>query len=109
MAFIDLLILTLASADLAETTAAKDDLSSEPPGLVGGEKGSDQPDVLRHAGPTERSQRLDRVCDLLVSLHGTRALGVDYARVDELTRMFCGPSSFASTRVIPFTALFVAA
>ena len=109
MAFIDLLILTLASADLAETAAAEDDLSSEPPDLIGGEKHSDQPDVFGHAGPTERSQRLDRVCDFLVSLHGTCALRVDHARLMEFTRMFRSPSSLASTRVIASTALFVAA
>src|SRR6266404_1295691 len=82
MAFIDLLILTLASADLAETAAAKDYLSGEPPSFVGGEKGSNQSDVFRHAGPTERSQRFDRVCNFLVSLHRTSTLGVDHARVD---------------------------
>src|SRR6267143_6571185 len=76
--FIELLILPLLSANLAEATAAEDDLSSEPPGFVGGEKRSD-PDVLGHASPAERSQRLDRVCDLIVGVHGTCALGVDYA------------------------------
>ena len=39
--------------------ATEDDLSSEPPGFVGGEKRSNQPDVLGHAGPAERSQRLE--------------------------------------------------
>src|SRR5881409_1246331 len=67
---------------LAEAAASEDDLSGKPPGFVGREKGRDQPDVFRHAGPTERSQRFHRVCDLLVSVHGTRALGVRYARVD---------------------------
>src|SRR5437764_14539870 len=70
----------LLSASLAEPTAAEDDLSSEPPGFVGGEKRSDQPDVLGHAGPAERSQRLDRVCDLIVGVQGTCALGTPGAR-----------------------------
>src|SRR5947209_17770719 len=74
--------MPLPSANSAEATAAEDDLSSEPPGFVGGEKRSDQPDVLGHAGPAERSQRLDRVCDLIVGVQGTCALGVGYARVD---------------------------
>src|SRR5690348_17159006 len=67
---------------LAETAAAENDLTGKPPGFVGGEKRGDQPNVLRHASSAQRSQRFDLVCDLLVSLHRTRALGVDYARVD---------------------------
>src|SRR6202166_2010762 len=82
IAFNELLILPLLSVNLAEATAAEDDLSSEPPGFVGGEKSSDQPDVLGHAGPAERSQRPDRACDLIVRVHGACALRVDYARVD---------------------------
>src|SRR5882762_11570021 len=66
---------------LAETAAAKNDLTSEPTGFVGGEKSCDQPDVFRHAGSPQWSQRFDLVCDLLVSLHRTRTLRVDYARV----------------------------
>src|SRR6267143_3685019 len=69
---------------LAETAAAEDDLTGKPSGFVRGEKGCDQPDVFRHAGSPQRSQRFDLACDLLVSLHGTRALGVDYARVDRI-------------------------
>src|SRR6266436_6655108 len=82
MAFIDLLILPLASADSAETAAAEDDLSGEPPGFVGGEKGSNQSDVFRHAGSTKRSQRFDRVCNFPVGVHRTSTFGVDYTRVD---------------------------
>src|SRR5438270_3715660 len=80
--FIEVLILPLLSANSAEATAAEDDLSSEPPGFVGGEKRSNQPDVLGHSGPAERSQRLDRVCRLIVGVQRTCALGVDDARVD---------------------------
>src|SRR4051812_4542806 len=72
----------LLSASLAEATAAEDDLSSEPAGFVGGEKRSDQPDVLGHAGPAERSQRLDRICDLIIGVQGTCGFGVGYARDD---------------------------
>src|SRR6266404_1993297 len=67
---------------LAEAAASEDDLASEPTGFVGGEKGRDQSDVLWHAGSTEWSQRLHRGCDLVKSVHGTRALGIGYARVD---------------------------
>src|ERR1700724_755365 len=66
----------------AEPAASEDDLSGEPPGFFGCEKGSDQPDVFWHAGSTQRSLRFDRVCDLFVGLHGARTLGVNYARVD---------------------------
>src|SRR4051794_29586793 len=76
------LILNLQRLCSAEATAAENDFSGKPPGLVRGEKRSDQPNVFRHAGSTQRSQRCDLVCDLLVSLHSTRALGVDYARVN---------------------------
>src|SRR5260370_2102887 len=67
----------------AEPAAPEDDLSGEPPGFFGCEKGTDQPDVFWHAGSTQRSLRFDRVGDLLVGFHVTRTLGVDYARVDE--------------------------
>src|SRR5882724_2978943 len=75
------LILNQQRSCLAETAASEDDLIGKPAGFVRGEKGCDQPNVFRHAGSTERSQRSDLVCDLLVSLHRTRTLGVDYARV----------------------------
>src|SRR5882724_4497484 len=75
------LILNQQRSCLAETAAAEDDLTGKPSGFVRGEKGCDQPNVFRHTGSTQWSQGFDLVCDLLVGLHGPRALGVDYARV----------------------------